>query len=651
MKFFVMINRIRKSAISMQCIVIMMFILVCSSCKKQEEVLGYQIPDDSYFVSINNDKGLIYSNGKCTKYVISKDSSGPELSLAIEDSIIYTQENFSKFIEDNSNFIQKATINLFLYDRDPAIFFDLQVIARQLNIYKNTRFSNINQIVGFYESISNQGKTVIEDGKYRTTYEYADSVCEIVKVENIVTNDVLYSDPLILFDCNSEVKPVVIRPNEVESQLIKSAFLIKGSHYLLLSKLYFGCWEYQSGNNSLQELLSPFSTIPMEFQLGKIDCLSSSLIFGDSSKINDKTNSINNTILFWGMVEVPLIGLVDNTFMSKSGHEYTDYDVMQVDEFNYTQFLRVLIDADSHITVLNESNQKIDLVDLLDIDSQYEIVRETLIIDSDFFKKSVLVILGVIVLLMIFIFTDKSIKHIFKVLIIKTSNDKQIRIYRLIYFILYGILLILYIGLASFLWINLIGMQTFAVGIVFILFDYIAITYFPVYFRSKVPSEPFALFLRGFKKDNYNPSYLWNQNLTFELELTQRVRSIRKDFYAIGMTKELFSPKGAKRIYAKDSDWKEIVTQLIQKSSLIIIDFHESESCIFEINRCHEFKSKTICIVRDFKSYACLVQSIDMDFPVIPDDGNNYFFTMGENKIYPYQDSEKFLIALKECVK
>lgn len=218
----------------MQCIVIMLFILVCSSCKKQEEVLGYQIPDDSYFVSINNDKGLIYSNGKCTKYVISKESSGPELSLAIEDSIIYAQENFSKFIEDNSNFIQKATINLFLYDGDPAIFFDLQVIARQLNIYNNTRFSNINQIAGFYESILNQGKTVIEDGKYRTTYEYADSVCEIVKVEHIVTNDVLYSDPLILFDCNSEVKPVVIRPNEVESQLIKSAFLIKGSHYLLL---------------------------------------------------------------------------------------------------------------------------------------------------------------------------------------------------------------------------------------------------------------------------------------------------------------------------------------------------------------------------------------------------------------------------------
>lgn len=646
MKFFLPINRIYNCFIYSCAIVL--FVIFCVSCEKQETIIGYKIPENSYFISINNDKGIIYFNGKCTKYLIDKTDPVPEVSLTIEDSVVYAHENFSKFVEDNSDFIRNASVNLFIYDGEPTLFFDLQVIAKQLDIFNNTRFSNLNQIVGFYGSVLNQGNTIVEVGKYRITYEYADSVCDIVKLENIVSKDVLYSNPLIISNDYSDVKPIIIQPNELETQLIKSAFLIKSSPYLLLSKLYFGCWKFQSDNNTLQEVLTPFAALPNEWQLGKIDRLSTSLIFGKESNINDAF-SINNRIVFTGMVEVPLYGIVDDT----SVYEYIVYDETPVEEFSCTQFPRVSIDADSHIVILNESNQIINLVDLLDIDPQYEIVDKTLIIDRDFFEKLVLVVFLYVVLSLFFIFIDKLIKNVFRALIIKTLSGALIHIFRLIYIIIYGVLVIIYFGLTAFFWVDLIGMQTLSPGLIFILFSYLAITFFPVSIRSKVPSDKFALLLRGFKNDDYKSSLLllWSQNFAFEMGLTRRVHSIINKFYAIGMTKELFSPWGAKRIYAKDSDWKEIVTQLIQKSSLIIIDFHESESCIFEINRCNDYKSKTICVARNFKSYSALIKQIGMELPEIPDDGNSYFFRMGENKIYPYQDSEEFLIMIKNVCK
>lgn len=111
--------------------------------------------------------------------------------------------------------------------------------------------------------------------------------------------------------------------------------------------------------------------------------------------------------------------------------------------------------------------------------------------------------------------------------------------------------------------------------------------------------EDFALFLRGFSHDSYDSSKVWkiirilgpieNQNkLPFSEEKFAKVVYRFMPIFCVGITRELESPKGAKRIYLSDVTWKKDVTLLIKKAKFIFILINPSDSCIWEIEQCQK---------------------------------------------------------------
>lgn len=133
---------------------------------------------------------------------------------------------------------------------------------------------------------------------------------------------------------------------------------------------------------------------------------------------------------------------------------------------------------------------------------------------------------------------------------------------------------------------------------------------------DKLKDEEFALFLRGFSSDYYEPKMLDKLDVVHQTMNFQKKRKIdvatlpfsECDFakaakplmpvYSVGMTKEVDSPEGTKRIYLDDEDWKDGVKLLIEKAKLIFILVNNSDSCIWEVMLCQELAiDKTIFFV------------------------------------------------------
>lgn len=121
--------------------------------------------------------------------------------------------------------------------------------------------------------------------------------------------------------------------------------------------------------------------------------------------------------------------------------------------------------------------------------------------------------------------------------------------------------------------------------------------------------EPFALYLRGFKDDSYSNKY--KERDFNELEFSLVVKEhLGIDMYAIGMTKELDSPKGAQRVYVDDETWKEKVEMLIEKSSRIYVLVNNRESCLWEMRQVAPYLAKTAFIVNDRSNYQQIRESL-----------------------------------------
>ena len=110
----------------------------------------------------------------------------------------------------------------------------------------------------------------------------------------------------------------------------------------------------------------------------------------------------------------------------------------------------------------------------------------------------------------------------------------------------------------------------------------------PVHF--KYPSEvkePFILYLRGFSDDDYELSWRDLQKQSKYDEFSEGafffIASQYMRSYSVGMTKELSSPIGTERVYLTDDNWKEGVMDLMTRASLIFINIHDSDSCMWEI--------------------------------------------------------------------
>ena len=151
----------------------------------------------------------------------------------------------------------------------------------------------------------------------------------------------------------------------------------------------------------------------------------------------------------------------------------------------------------------------------------------------------------------------------------------------------------------------------------------------------------FALFLRGFEDDNYSKEKdlaETNDIDTFSEYKFINLLETRIPTCAIGMTKEVDSPYGAKRVYVDDSSWQSDVVELMAKTEKIYILVNDRDSCIWEIEQTANIQNKTIYIVNDIEKYNGVRKVLEnkVDLPIIPSDlyeQGKHFFVTKENGI------------------
>lgn len=127
-------------------------------------------------------------------------------------------------------------------------------------------------------------------------------------------------------------------------------------------------------------------------------------------------------------------------------------------------------------------------------------------------------------------------------------------------------------------------------------------------FRYK--NEHYSLYLRGFDSDDYqkidqleNPgkeSYDHLSEYWFFKLLSKRYQT---PVVSVGMTKELDSPFGTKRVYLDDEEWKAGVRTLMEHADRIFILINDRVSCIWEIAQSKDFLDKTLFIADDGEKY------------------------------------------------
>ena len=116
-----------------------------------------------------------------------------------------------------------------------------------------------------------------------------------------------------------------------------------------------------------------------------------------------------------------------------------------------------------------------------------------------------------------------------------------------------------------------------------------------------IGNSKFILYLRGFTTDNYSLGEMdlkdsINDPTTFSEAHFINILKRYMPVYAVGMTKELNSPIGAKRIYLNDNEWEAEVIDLMHKATLIVILLNDTQSCIWEICQSNKFKEKVVFI-------------------------------------------------------
>lgn len=104
---------------------------------------------------------------------------------------------------------------------------------------------------------------------------------------------------------------------------------------------------------------------------------------------------------------------------------------------------------------------------------------------------------------------------------------------------------------------------------------------------NKIIDKPFS---------EYNLAKAWK----YSKKIWRNSKKVK--LYCVGMTKELESPVGCKRIYIDDTTWQDNVTELIKRASRIFVLVNTSESCLWEIKQCEQYaKDRTIYILHDEK--------------------------------------------------
>lgn len=134
----------------------------------------------------------------------------------------------------------------------------------------------------------------------------------------------------------------------------------------------------------------------------------------------------------------------------------------------------------------------------------------------------------------------------------------------------------------------------------------------------------YCLFLRGFEQDDYGHDPVVSEKTydSFsEYEFTSLVMQ-NIPICAVGMTKEVNSPRGATRVYLNDDSWQKDVLELMDKSQAIYILVNDRNSCIWEIEQSLKMLDKTVYIIDDIQKYENVRQQLNhkISFPKVPAD-------------------------------
>ena len=147
-------------------------------------------------------------------------------------------------------------------------------------------------------------------------------------------------------------------------------------------------------------------------------------------------------------------------------------------------------------------------------------------------------------------------------------------------------------------------------------------------FRSR--PRKFALYLRAFHNDRYSSCdsdrHLFGMNMDkddFEHDsFSEKVFTDEMEnfinTYAVGMSREVVRPDGARRIYLDDDTWQEDVVELMERATLVFVLMENRESCIWELQQSMYRLEKTYYIVDNVEMYLAMKRDLDLSLPEIP---------------------------------
>ena len=241
--------------------------------------------------------------------------------------------------------------------------------------------------------------------------------------------------------------------------------------------------------------------------------------------------------------------------------------------------------------------------------------------------------LEVILVCAIFCFIIYLLSKRFKLKISKASDAesavrirKHFRIYRIVVKILFVIIMLFEITYLAEFWFHYNSAYIAArnlMGVVFLgMFVYSTMT-LPIsgitISKFKKRHKEYALYLRGFSTDDYTPVMEENAEKARSIRNGTFASSKKKDpqqepfsersfqkalnrylpLYSVGMTKELESPEGSKRIYLDDESWQTDVSYLITNAKYVFIRVNSSDNCIWEIFKSLEIAPDKIVYIID----------------------------------------------------
>lgn len=132
----------------------------------------------------------------------------------------------------------------------------------------------------------------------------------------------------------------------------------------------------------------------------------------------------------------------------------------------------------------------------------------------------------------------------------------------------------------------------------------------------------FGLYLRSFSSDNDKEKH------NLEKWIAKRFSSVCR-LFSIGNPHNIFNIQGATVIYATDNDWKNVISDLMDKSTYIILRLHDSEGTQWELDTCFELghEHKTIFILDTEEKLESLSIRLQNKF--------NQKLTIPNNVLYP----------------